>query len=392
MKKIIFSLLIVLFSTAISAAVVKTVNSTSAGTLTTYFSPSERAVVTDLAITGKIDARDFKFIRDTLKALINLDLNNVSIQAYSGSKGTDSNTTSYAANALPPSALCGDETHPNLKLGKVILPTNLQKIGGMAFNYCVALSQADLPSGLLTIGYNSFYATALESLVIPNTVTEVQAQAFTQCASLTTVKLSSSLTDIAFQAFAFCYSLGEIDIPESVTSVSYEAFRSCINLTKATLPTNLSVLGLNAFNECTALITLIVKNPVPLDLYGTGNMNVFGQSSSQRTLWVPKGTSGAYSSTLVWSFFQIIKEVLPTTVNDNSVQPSAVFYNSSSDEIVINGTVQTTALNYQIISLNGTQVLQGTTTANSRINTAGLSSGVYVLVLDNGTKTKFVKN
>jgi BspA type Leucine rich repeat region (6 copies) len=382
MKKIIISLAIVLFSTAIKAVVVKTVNPTSAGTLTTYFTPTERGTVTDLTITGKIDARDFKFIRDTLKALVTLDLNSASIQAYN----------EFASNALPASALCGDETHPNLKLEKVILPTNLQKIGGMAFYYCVALNQADLPSGLLSIGYSAFTATALESLTIPNTVTEVQSLAFSQCASLATVKLSSSMTDISLQSFAFCYSLGEIDIPESVTSISYEAFHSCINLKKVTLPTKLTDLGTNAFNECTALNTVIVKNPVPLDLFGNGNIYAFGQGSSQRTLWVPKGTSGAYSSTLVWSFFQIIKEVLPTTVNENSVQPSAVFYNSSTDEIIMNGTAQNAALNYQIISVNGMVVLQGSTTANSRISTAGLGSGVYLLVLDNGSKTKFIKN
>ena len=392
MKKIIISLAIVLFSTAIKAVVVKTVNSSSAGTLTTYFSPSERGTVTNLAVTGKMDARDFKFIRDTLKALINLDLNNASILAYSGSKGTDSNATSYAVNSFPPFALSGDETHPNLKLEKVTLPANIQKIEAAAFYYCIALNQVNLPSGLLSIGCNAFSATALESVTIPNTVTEVQWNAFAQCSSLTTVKLSSSMTNISLQLFAYCLSLGEIEIPESVTSISYEAFHSCINLKKVTLPSKLTDLGTYAFNECTALNTVIVKNPVPLDLYESGNLLAFGQVPSQCVLWVPKGTSGAYSSTLVWSFFQTIKEVVPTSVNENSVQPSAVFYNSVTDEIVMNGTVQNTALNYQIISVNGMVVLQGTTTANSRINTAGFGSGVYVLVLDNGTKTKFIKN
>jgi BspA type Leucine rich repeat region (6 copies) len=391
MKKITFSLAIVLFSTAVRAAVVKTVNSSSAGMLTTYFTPSERGTVTDLTVTGKMDARDFKFIRDTLKALVTLDLNGASILAYNGNKGTDLNTTSYAENSFPTSALCGDETHPNQKLEKVILPTNIQKIGGAAFSYCVVLRQVDLPSGLLSIGYNAFYGTALESLTIPNTVTEVQWNAFSQCASLTTVKLSSSLTNISMWSFSYCFSLQEIEIPESVTYIENRAFFSCINLKKVTLPVNLTDLGSDVFNECTALNTVIVKNPVPIDLYATNNSLAFGQVSNQCTLWVPQGTSSIYSSTLIWNFFQTIKEVTPTSVNENSVQPSAVYYNTLTDEIIMNGTAQNAAQNYQIMGMNGMVVLQGATTADSRINTAGLGSGAYLLVLDNGSKIKFIK-
>ena len=45
----------------------KTVNETTAGTLSSYFTDEEKSSISSLTITGKMDARDFKFLRDYFK-------------------------------------------------------------------------------------------------------------------------------------------------------------------------------------------------------------------------------------------------------------------------------------------------------------------------------------
>lgn len=58
MKKLVLLITAICLSAALQAAVQKTVNCTAAGTLTSYFTAGERTTVTDLIITGTIDARD----------------------------------------------------------------------------------------------------------------------------------------------------------------------------------------------------------------------------------------------------------------------------------------------------------------------------------------------
>ena len=45
----------------------KIVNETTAGTLSSYFTDEEKSSISSLTITGKMDARDFKFLRDYFK-------------------------------------------------------------------------------------------------------------------------------------------------------------------------------------------------------------------------------------------------------------------------------------------------------------------------------------
>jgi len=73
MKRIL--LLIVGFSITLmlNAQVSKTLN-VSAGGLFSALTPTELSTVTNLIITGTIDARDFKTMRDNMPVLANIDL------------------------------------------------------------------------------------------------------------------------------------------------------------------------------------------------------------------------------------------------------------------------------------------------------------------------------
>ncbi|MDD2618470.1 MAG: hypothetical protein PHT87_06715, partial [Bacteroidales bacterium] len=89
---------------AVSAyAQVKTINVTTAGSLSTLINTSEQQSLTGLTLTGNIDARDIAFVRDKLLLLSDLNLQNASIKAYSGDQGTNTGQTSvyYPANELP---------------------------------------------------------------------------------------------------------------------------------------------------------------------------------------------------------------------------------------------------------------------------------------------------
>ena len=66
---------------------------------------------------------------------------------------------------------------------------------------------------------------------IPNTVTEIEKNAFYYCTKMISITIPYSVTTIGAGAFYSCSSLKEITIPQSVTSIGADAFLHCGNLT-----------------------------------------------------------------------------------------------------------------------------------------------------------------
>ena len=66
---------------------------------------------------------------------------------------------------------------------------------------------------------------------IPNTVTEIEKNAFYYCTKMISINIPDSVTTIGAGAFYSCSSLKEITIPQSVTSIGADAFLHCGNLT-----------------------------------------------------------------------------------------------------------------------------------------------------------------
>ncbi len=75
------------------------------------------------------------------------------------------------------------------------------------------------------------YRSSLESVTIPDSVTEIGDYAFRGCKSLTDVTIPDSVTVIGSEAFSYCYSLTSVTIPDSVTEIGDSAFYSCESLT-----------------------------------------------------------------------------------------------------------------------------------------------------------------
>ena len=124
----------------------------------------ESCDVTELIVTGEINAADIDFISNELKQLQGLDLSAASIVAYAGERVLTGGTE-YCANELPDYALMG------LKATSITLPSSLTSIG----------------EGALT-------STCVESIAIPESVTSIGAHAFAECRNLSAISLPNSVT------------------------------------------------------------------------------------------------------------------------------------------------------------------------------------------------------
>ena len=80
-----------------------------------------------------------------------------------------------------------------------------------------------------------------------NTVTEIGSNAFSNCASLTSVTIPEGVTSVGRNTFSGCASLTSVTIPDSVTAIGSGAFSNCASLTSITIPEGVTRVGRNTF-------------------------------------------------------------------------------------------------------------------------------------------------
>ena len=142
----------------------------------------------------------------------------------------------------------------------------------------------------------------LTSVTIPDAVTIIESRTFEQCTGLTSVNLPNNLAIINSSAFKNCSALTSIDIPQGVTIIGSNAFYAT-GLTTLTLPVFVAYIDYNAFRDCYSLESVYVLRTTPPSL---GN-NVFDGLQSDATLYVPYGSTDAYSEWSTW--FTSIEEL-----------------------------------------------------------------------------------
>ncbi len=99
-----------------------------------------------------------------------------------------------------------------------------------------------------SIGNWAFAYGRIQSIIIPNSVTNIGDDAFHGCLSLTSVNIGSGVTSIGKGAFLACSRLISIIIPNGVTSIRDETFSYCTGLTSITIPDGVMNIGKQAFS------------------------------------------------------------------------------------------------------------------------------------------------
>ncbi len=144
-------------------------------------------------------------------------------------------------------------------------------------------------TGLTAVEADAFHSDSLQSIILPATITEIQARAFSSNSSLKSVILPEGLTTIGVYAFNNTYSLEHIDLPESLTTIDDFAFYGS-SLKQIFIPKNVSNLGgsnySNPFVFCKNLVGIEVDEAnEKFDTNGHCNA-IFENLSSGRFLYV----------------------------------------------------------------------------------------------------------
>lgn len=116
---------------------------------------------------------------------------------------------------------------------------------------------------MTAIGVSAFeWNDTIESVVIPEGVTDIGSAAFCGCELLESVELPSTLMTMGTSAFSDCPVLTSVDIPYGITAIPNSAFMCCFALVSVNIPESVQTIGICALTECEALETLIIPASV----------------------------------------------------------------------------------------------------------------------------------
>lgn len=143
--------------------------------------------------------------------------------------------------------------------GSTIIPESITAIGGQAFSECEALTSLIIPEGVSTIGFGAFnYCQNLTSINLPQGITSIEYGVFAGCSSLESIDIPQGVTSIGYSAFEYCSALTTVSIPAGVTSIEFNTFCGCSALTSVIIPEGVTSIGFDAFASCSALTSMSI--------------------------------------------------------------------------------------------------------------------------------------
>ena len=141
----------------------------------------------------------------------------------------------------------------------VVIPNTVTRIEENAFEHCDSLTEITIPESVTTIGDEAF--RECENLTTANIMgSTVGATMFSGCTKLKTVNLGKNVRTIGEMAFIGCKGMTDITIPENVTTIEKGAFRAT-GLKSVIIPESITDLKYNVFEYCSNLEKVIFKNP-----------------------------------------------------------------------------------------------------------------------------------
>lgn len=250
------------------------------------------------------------------------------------------------------------------------------------------LTNATVAEGIEVVGDRTFRRCAnLETVALPNTLTEIGPAVFQSCSKLANITIPESVTTIGEGAFQECASLESINIPSGVTRIEKNVFRNT-GLTSVEFHAGVTYFGNYAFRDCEELTEIIINAPtftVESDTF----LNAAGPFQAY-VIKVANAEMKAYlESRLSAHQKTFITIVAPEVVNTTDELQAALAKGKDvvlANDLTITPEQMTTAPygNKTALSQNG-----GVFDGNGKTITANLPGDNYIYMTNGGT-TKYL--
>ncbi len=198
------------------------------------------------------------------------------------------------------------------KVTDITMPDRFTNIPSGTFRES-ELRSITLPSNLESISSSAFQQSKLNSITFPPKLKKIDHEAF-QGTPLTKIVFSVNVSEIGISAFQDCQGLESVVIPDLVTNLSENVFRGCANLTEVTIGSSVTKINHNAFSGAPLSIVRCKSiNPQSISLSSewAGFSNDY-KLSENAVLYVPSESFEAYK-TSGWSQYFAAENIIAKT-------------------------------------------------------------------------------
>lgn len=195
--------------------------------------------------------------------------------------------------------LLADEVLSNGNAFNFEIPSSVKYIGNRVFYMCMNMNSVTIPASVEVIGDdvfdactslrtinvhpdNKYYSSDSEGVLfdknktvlikypmkkstssykIPNSVKEIDDDAFITSNNLIKIVFPDSLEVIGRNAFFACTSLISLSLPDGLRVIEHGAFNTCNNLTEVVIPSSVEILESYSFSDCKKLKKIVINNP-----------------------------------------------------------------------------------------------------------------------------------
>ena len=237
--------------------------------------------IKNLKVSGKIDGRDFQFMRDSMEILQAINLKETEIGAlwcYNVKVSGDSGYHDEYFGGIMPDILEAKAAVQARYPDKTITYSSCRQvyleheIPERAFYNKSSLAYFEFPEKVTAIKELAFQSTNLSgALIIPNDVTAIGtnysssvASGVFQYTNISSVTFPAGLKVIGDNAFSDCTSLcGPLNLPESLVDIGENAFKLCSMLSGSlAIPSKLEKIPSDCFYDCDFTGDLIIPEGV----------------------------------------------------------------------------------------------------------------------------------
>ena len=139
-----------------------------------------------------------------------------------------------------------------------MIPEGVTEIGNEVFSECKNLTGITFPSTLVRIGERAFLnCSSLSSIALPDGLISIGTAAFSGCNCLTgTITLPGNIVNLETDVFRDCRGLSGVVIPDGVKSIGERAFGSCTGIKSMELPDGVMNIERWAFENCSSMTSI----------------------------------------------------------------------------------------------------------------------------------------
>ena len=208
------------------------------------------AMVKRMKVTGTINARDFRIMRDSMPNLMALNLKDVRIKGvYSYIFGGEECWPDKAEDDVLP----GFCFKYKKTLTSIVLPDVLKRIDAEAFFHSGLTGSLNIPEGVVEIDESAFAGNDFTGvLTLPSTLKKIGSNAFSLAGFKCPLNLPDGIEEIGSGCFYDCrYLYGNLILPSHLKKIGSSAFAYCENLRgDLVIPESLTVIPTNTFTQC----------------------------------------------------------------------------------------------------------------------------------------------